>query len=80
VRNLAYTVTVESLTELFSKYGEVTNSNIAKRKRGEKDTSKGYGGVTFASVKEATAAREALDGAEFEGRNISVHYAKAREE
>lgn len=68
VGNLHYSITVESLRELFSTYGEVQNVNIIE--------SKGFGFVEMSNQSEAEKAKKALDGADFKGRNLKVNEAK----
>ncbi|KAI9355699.1 hypothetical protein DFJ73DRAFT_255298 [Zopfochytrium polystomum] len=70
VRNIPFTATLASLKKLFSPYGTIANINKAKGAK------RGHAGVTFSSVDEATAAFEALDGSVFEGRTLTVKYAK----
>lgn len=77
IGSLPWTVTSESLKELFSQFGTVTDSAVIM----DRDTgkSKGFGFITFSSDEEAQKALT-LDGKEFEGRTIFVSIAKPREE
>jgi RNA recognition motif-containing protein len=75
VGNLPYSVTEESLTELFEPYGEVASVNVIT----DRDTGlpKGFGFVEMAPA-QAMAAIGALDGTEFGGRTIRVNEARDR--
>ena len=64
VGNLSYAVTNEQLRELFGAHGAVEEVNVIE--------GKGFGFVEMSSEAEAEAAREALNGAEFEGRALKV--------
>jgi len=77
VGNLNYRTQDEDLRALFAEYGEVLSANIVL----ERDTgrSKGFGFVEMADDEMAQSAQSALDGAEFEGRNIRVNEARPRE-
>lgn len=68
VGNLAYSVTNEQLQELFGAYGEVRSVNVIE--------GKGFGFVELGSSTEAEAAKEALDGSNFEGRTLRVDEAR----
>ncbi len=77
VGNLDYGVTKDSLEEIFSKAGQVTDAVvITDRNTGR---SKGFGFVEFASEDAATKAIEMYNGQEFEGRELKVDYAKPRD-
>ncbi len=74
VGNMSYATTEESLTELFSQFGTVVSANIIKDRF--TDQSKGFGFVEMDSPNSATAAIEALNGREFNGRNLRVNIAE----
>lgn len=78
VGNLLYTANEEDLKELFSNHGEVTSVRIITDK--ETGQSKGFGFIDMTNDDEALAAIEALEGAEFEGRNLRVNQAKPRDD
>lgn len=78
VGNLPWTFTNDSLKELFSKYGEVTEAQVIMDRATSR--SRGFGFVTFADEESAKKATEGLNGKEIEGRKLSVNPAKAREE
>jgi RNA recognition motif-containing protein len=72
--NLSYSVKSEDLRELFEEYGEVTSANvITDRASGQ---SKGFGFVEMPDNAQATAAMEGLNGAEVEGRALTVNEAR----
>ena len=74
--NLPYTVTEENLRSLFEKHGNVSSVKIiTDRTTGN---SKGFGFVEMTTSLEAEKAVQILNGFEFNGRNIRVNLAKAR--
>jgi RNA recognition motif-containing protein len=72
VGNLSYSVTDEQLEELFSNHGQVKSANVIGNK--------GFGFVELADASEAEKAKEALDGTDFEGRNLKVDEARPQRE
>jgi len=77
VGSLPWSINNDSLKELFSQYGEITEAVvITDRMTGR---SKGFGFVTFANEESAKKALE-MNGKEVEGRTIVVNVAKPREE
>jgi len=76
--NLSYRMTEDSLKELFEQHGEVTSVKIIKDR--ETGRAKGFGFVEMSDKEEAENAIKKLDGAEVEGRNIKVNFAKPRRE
>ena len=75
VGNLSFDTTEETLRGLFEQHGEVDSAKvISDRMTGR---SRGFGFVEMASG--GDEAISALDGKEFEGRNIKVNEAKPRE-
>ena len=77
VGNLSYGVTSSDLEQLFGQHGQVQSAEvISDRATGR---SKGFGFVEMSSDDEATAAINALNGAEHEGRNLTVNEAKPKE-
>lgn len=68
VGNLSYSVTKERLEELFAAHGEVKSVNIIE--------GKGFGFVEMSSPAEAQAAKDALNGTDFEGRTMKVDEAQ----
>ncbi|KAI9317780.1 hypothetical protein DFJ73DRAFT_880325 [Zopfochytrium polystomum] len=77
VGNLPVNVTPGPLKKLFAAFGTVTNVTVPRAKESKgKWISKGYGGVEFSTVFEATTALKALNGSVFNGRTISIRYLK----
>ncbi|MGH8274577.1 MAG: RNA recognition motif domain-containing protein [Gammaproteobacteria bacterium] len=75
VGNLPYTTTGEELEQTFGAHGEVTSANVVQ----DRDTgrSRGFGFVEM-SDEGAKAAIEALNGQDFNGRNLVVNEARPR--
>merc|ERR1712060_201501 len=69
VGNLPFRTAWQDIKDLFKEYGDVIRVDIAQDYNGY---SKGYGTVLFEKEEDATAAVEALNEYEFEGRNIMV--------
>src|SRR6478672_11393189 len=77
VGNLSYGVTSSDLEQLFGQHGQVQSAEvISDRATGR---SKGFGFVEMGSDDEATAAINALNGTEHDGRNLTVNEAKPKE-
>ncbi len=78
IAGLSFKVNDADLSNLFEEYGQITSAKvIVDRQTGR---SKGYG---FVEMDDETAAAKAiaeLNGAEYDGRTISVSEAKPREE
>ena len=74
--NLAYSITDQSLQESFEEFGAVDSAKVIQ----DRDTgrSKGFGFVEMPNSEEATAAIEALNNKELDGRNITVNEARPR--
>ena len=78
VGNLRYSVTSESLEELFAEFGPVTSAQVIQDR--ETGRSKGFGFVEMQEASDADAAIEALNEKEHEGRPLTVNEARPREE
>ncbi|MBU1092079.1 RNA-binding protein [Patescibacteria group bacterium] len=78
VGNLPWSMTEESLQQLFAEAGMVESATIIRDKMSNR--SKGFGFVEMSTEEEAKAAIDALNGKEIEGRNITVNEAKPRED
>lgn len=76
VGNLRFDTTQDQLVELFSEFGEVVSAQIVMDR--ETDRSRGFGFVEMSSG--ADEAAEALNGQNFQGRNLTVNEARPREE
>ena len=77
VGNLSYQVTQEDLSEVFAEYGTVKRVQLPTDR--ETGRIRGFGFVEMSSDAEEEAAIEALDGAEWMGRDLKVNKAKPRE-
>ncbi len=78
VGNLSYEVTQEDLTEVFAEYGSVKRVQLPTDR--ETGRMRGFGFVEMGSDEEEAAAIEALDGAEWMGRDLKVNKAKPKED
>jgi RNA recognition motif-containing protein len=78
VGNLSYKVTEADLTETFAEYGSVKRVQLPVDR--ETGRMRGFGFVEMSTDEEEDAAIEALDGAEWMGRDLKVNKAKPREE
>ena len=78
VGNLSYEMSEENLRNEFAEYGEVKSVKIIT----DRDTgrSRGFGFVEMNSDGEGKKAMEALNGKDFEGRELIVNEARPREE
>jgi RNA recognition motif-containing protein len=74
VGNLPYSATEERLQQHFAQHGSVVSARIITDKFSGR--SKGFGFVEMASDAEAQKATTALNGTDFEGRNIVVSEAR----
>ena len=74
VGNLPFSATDQVLSDTFAQYGAVESAKvITDRATGR---SKGFGFVEMATDAEAATAIEKLNGAEYEGRTITVNEAR----
>lgn len=78
VGNLSYEVTESDLTQTFAEYGTVKRVQLPTDR--ETGRFRGFAFVEMGSDAEEAAAIEALDGAEWMGRDLKVNKAKPREE
>lgn len=78
VGNLSYDVSEADLTAVFAEYGSVKRVQLPTDR--ETGRMRGFGFVELAADAEETAAIEALDGAEWMGRDLKVNKAKPRED
>jgi len=78
IGNLSYEVTEGDLTTMFAEYGSVKRVQLPTDR--ETGRMRGFGFVEMGVDAEETAAIEALDGAEWMGRDLKVNKAKPREE
>lgn len=78
VGNLSYEVTQDDLTTVFAEYGTVKRVQLPVDR--ETGRMRGFGFVEMSTEAEETAAIEALDGAEWMGRDLRVNKAKPRQD
>jgi len=78
VGNLSFNTTENDLQDAFAAHGTVTEANLmTDRSTGRP---RGFGFVTMSSPEEAQNAINALNGADLDGRNLTVNEARPREE
>ncbi|MEO1399997.1 MAG: RNA-binding protein [Cyanobacteria bacterium J06635_1] len=78
VGNLSYEVTEEDLQSVFAEYGTVKRVQVpTDRETGRK---RGFAFVELSAETEEEAAIEALNGAEWMGREMRVNKARPREQ
>ncbi|MBF0313883.1 MAG: RNA-binding protein [Oligoflexia bacterium] len=77
VGNLSFSVNDNTLLDHFSKFGTVDSAKVIV----DRDTnrSKGFGFVEMSSAAEAQKAIDGLNGAEIDGRQVTVNEAKPQE-
>lgn len=78
VGNLSYSMDSNSLTEMFSSFGEISSAQVVT----DRDTgrSKGFGFVEFGDAQSAKAAISEMNGKDVGGRALTVNEARPREE
>jgi len=78
VGNLSYEVTEEDLRTVFEEYGSVKRVQVPTDR--ETGRMRGFAFVEMSEEDQELAAIEALDGAEWMGRDLKVNKAKPRED
>lgn len=78
IGNLPYSTTEESLTESFSKCGNVDSVKIVTDR--ETGRAKGFAFVEMSTDEEASAVIQEFNGKDFSGRNIIVSEARPLEQ
>lgn len=78
VGNLSYEVTEEDVYAVFAEYGTVKRVQLPTDR--ETGRMRGFGFVEMETEAQESAAIDALDGAEWMGRDLRVNKAKPREE
>ncbi len=76
VGNLDYGMSSADLEQLLSEHGEVRSAQVVSDR--ETGRSRGFGFVEMSSEEEAQSAINALNGAEHNGRTLTVNEAKPR--
>ena len=77
VGNIPYSVAEEDISEVFSEYGSVKRVYLPTDR--ESGRMRGFGFVEMASESEEDKAIEALNGADWMGRELRVNKARPRE-
>ncbi|MBW4558121.1 MAG: RNA-binding protein [Trichormus sp. ATA11-4-KO1] len=78
VGNLSYEVTEDDIKGVFTEYGTVKRVQVPTDR--ETGRPRGFAFVEMGTDAEETAAIEALDGAEWMGRDLKVNKAKPKED
>jgi RNA recognition motif-containing protein len=78
VGNLSYEVTQDALSQVFAEYGDVKRVQLPTDR--ETGRLRGFGFVEMGSEAQEQAAIDALDGAEWMGRDLKVNKAKPKED
>ena len=78
IGSLPYATTSEDLEELFAQYGKVVSAAVITDR--ETGRSKGFGFVEYENDDEAKAAIAALDGSDYQGRQLVVNEARPKED
>ena len=74
VGNLPFSATDQHLAETFAQVGSVESAKIIMDR--DSGRSKGFGFVEMSSEEEAASAIQRFNGADWEGRNLTVNEAK----
>lgn len=77
IGSLPWAVDDQKLNDLFAQFGEILSARVVTDR--ESGRSRGFGFVEFADDASAQAAIEAMDGADVEGRNITVSVARPKD-
>ncbi|MEO0488712.1 MAG: RNA-binding protein [Cyanobacteria bacterium P01_A01_bin.123] len=77
VGNLSYTATQDDLSGVFTEYGTINRVTVPLDR--ETGRPRGFAFVELSSPAEEDSAIEALDGAEWMGRELRVNKARPRE-
>lgn len=78
IAGLSYDVNDADLSDLFQEYGPITSAKVIIDR--QTNRSKGFGFVEIEDNEVAAKAISELNGAEYDGRTLSVSEARPREE
>ena len=78
VGNLSFNATENDLQDAFAAHGTVLEANLMVDRASGRP--RGFGFVTMSTDAEAQNALNAMNGATFDGRNLTVNVARPREE
>ena len=73
---ISWNLTEQDFEEAFAEFGEVVSVKIIKDR--ETGKSRGFGFVEYTNTNDSSAAKEAMDGKELDGRTIKVDFAQER--
>lgn len=78
VGNLSFNTTENDLQDAFAAHGAVVEANLMT----DRDTGRprGFAFITMATPEEAQKAIDAMNGAQLDGRSLTVNEARPREE
>jgi len=77
VGNLPYSANSDDLRQLFSQFGSIVDAVVLMDKFSGR--SRGFGFVTYENGSQASAAVQALNGQDFQGRKLVVSVARPQE-
>lgn len=75
VGGLPWATTDEGLRKAFEGFGLIAEANVVRER--DSGRSRGFGFVTFESADDAKTALDAMNGQEFEGRELRVDIAQS---
>jgi RNA recognition motif-containing protein len=78
VGNLSFNTTENDLQDAFAAHGTVVEANLMMDRMTGKP--RGFGFITMSTPEEAQKAIDSLNGAELDGRALTVNIARPREE
>src|SRR5271155_2329452 len=78
VGNLSFDTTENDLQDAFAAYGTVTETNLMMDRMTNRP--RGFGFVTMSTAEEAQKAIAAMNGAQLDGRALTVNIARPRED
>ena len=78
VGNLSFDVTENDLQDAFAAHGTVVEANLMMDRASGRP--RGFAFITMSSPEEAQKAIDALNGANLDGRNLTVNEARPREQ
>ena len=78
VGNLSFKTTENDLQDAFSAHGTVTETNLMVDRATNRP--RGFGFVTMSTAEEAQKAIAAMNGAQLDGRALTVNVARPRED
>lgn len=79
VGNISRNVSNEEFLDMFTAHGELDMDKSGIKFDRDTGRSRGFGFIKFMNAEEATAAVDALDGTEVDGREMRVMVAKPRD-